>query len=1394
MLKIGLLCGVIAAMSLAGAKSQVDNKKAIESKSCDTKFIVELTHDIESITEEVAISEQNALLCKIQNKVNANSKMIQHYSLLNNAFVISGNKLDIEAIKELPGVKSVTEEGQRVVKEKGGPISIEIKQSGIEEGEDEVDLTKNASALTMHKPDDTNDGEGTLIAVLDNEFYLRNDYIDEETGEKKEGFHHETFDPMTDDINVRLTYGKVKELTKEKKTFAQRKVGVLQNEEGSLYFNNKVPFYYDYAGDSHNGSDNGIPHDTNDVPYGDYNVYSDIALHGSHVSSIAAGNARFGHDGEEMDGYKGIAPKAQLVLMKVFSDIYPSMISEKVGNQEYSTFSEIGFLNALEDCMKLGVDAINVSIGSDLNDFDMDSIVMRTLNKLTNENHILSSISQGNGGKSSYAFTGAYGNWSRDVVETGVAGSYANNRQTMSIAAGQPIWTYYETSIQIGSATIPYNDQIVNRNAGEGDKYVHEHELADLSKEDEQLIEKEIEYVYVGGFGKSEDYTGKNVSGKIAIVNRGDIDFATKYENAYNKGASALLIINNDPTETSFTFTCDFGDGNNPEIPCCLVLFKDKPFFERNPSGTLFVKEKTSAVNEYARTVSDFSTDGAAFDLDLKPEITTPGSNIKGAVTPQNKEEQKEENKFHSYEYFDGTSMAAPNYEGAMAVLLSKMTKDMIADGDMSKDELALLDEYKQSVNMKFMSTADIMTDHDANDEDHKNSPTSPRMQGAGMADINGAYHTDTYLEGLDENGNGINKSKILLRNNEDIAKGDVKLSFLAHNESEVAHNYKAKVTVMRPAIAKNNTILTDDYNLVGEIDDVKYFPGYEYYSPERETLVKGEGAVSYKDVIHVTKDIQYFENQAQVDSGTKGGLIPKGFYYVCSKIENSTEGIQWKVVPNLDYQSIKDVVIGTFTQDVTLEPGNHEIKLNPYTLTKEAKDKIEELYEFGTYVEGFVELEAKDEGVEDLNIPFLGFYSLTDRHADYDYSTAPVVEPFSFEKDPMKVYGSDLVNDVTKQLLGKDNADMQSLMVAGYVKSTEEIDWNQIVKNDQNLKQLTGFKEVGLRPDVSKEKFFENPGESIYVGNAHSTNTIVIQQFVYRSVKDNFFTITNKETGEIVYKSVLEDLLFGQGETGRYELYKSHVDADYLTAGYVAHRAYAVIPLYDTLTREAFASGEYELKFNYQLSATGKWVDRSYNLHIDSDAPVVKSIVEKGSKTIRINFEEKNMAYVVVGKTVQEVKFDNKTKSYYVEMNKSEFENEMENASTQYSENRLFIQAVDFARGTTNAIVHFTGEGYGDYEILQGTTLGKNFDFKYEDESLEVIKIDNINGLVENVTITEDLKLISTAIKGETNKKGGCSGMIGETSAIITLFAAAGATLIATKKRKSLGGKNDEE
>ena len=1338
MLKVGLLCGVIAAMSATGLKANLETKK-FESKPIDAQFILELEDDIDTISADKAIKQQNAVFQKIKNSINANATQDKNFTILNNAVVVSANKEDISELRKIPGVKYVTENGTHVVeKSQGNFISLDNDRKN-RDGE----IEENASAETMKKPAGTNEGEGTVVAVLDNEFYFRGTHA-ASGDDDGSAYNHETFSALPTGTKTRLKFSAVSSAKTHAKEYASKNLGGYVNSpgaEGSFYFNNKVPFYFDYAGDSYDcNSKSAEP---------DFNVESTLQLHGSHVASIATGNAAT---------YKGIAPKAQLVAMKVFADIHNTPASEAANMGDYGRFSEVAFIEALEDCITLGVDAINVSIGSDLSDFEEGTISQRTLQKISDAG-ILSAISAGNAGKASYASLGGYANWTQDLVETGIMGSFANNASTMTVAAGQPTRTFYADSLQIGSSTVPYDDQVVNREGRAADYPDNEHKMIELITdaphvdEEGEFIEPtdeqqeiEIPYVYLNGFGEDKDYKNVDTEKKIVVVNRGKSTFSSKYENAANHGAAGLIIINNDPTTVDFTFRCDFGDSSKSiNFPIAVALFKDKPVFEANPNGTFKIRRNKLSDNVLKNTVSDYSTDGSTYDLDLKPEITTPGSNIKGAVWPQNKAEKK--TPYASYEYFNGTSMAAPNYEGAMALVLSKVAKS---------GSLTQIKEARKSIDMKMMSTANVLVDHDANDEDGKNSVTSPRMQGAGMVNLEGAYNTDVYLKGTDFDGTVLNKSKIMLRNNDDIKMGKVKLSFVAHNDSSEAKSFKVTYNVMRPAIALSNKVLTSDYGTPVEVDSVKSIPGFEFYSPEEEKVIKADGTANFKDTIKVSKDIQYYQNKAEYDADDPKGVVKEGMYYC-----DSVNPIHWAEVPKSEFQSIKDVEIakvdcGNITVSAS---GDTEINLREYELSKEQKDEIQRLYAAGTYVEGFVTLEAIG-SFPDLSIPYMGFYSLSDRITDASFDSAPVVEPFSFEKDPTKLYGSDLVNDVAKSLIGKDSADMSSMMVAGYVKTIDDINTDRVLTNDENFKQLKGFYQVGTTPDPYSSELTENPKDNIYLGNPQKTNTLVIQQFVYRSVKDNFFTITNKATGQEVYRSALEDCLFGDTD-GKYALYKSHVDGGYLGAGYVSHRAWAIVPLYDQRTRAAFDSGEYELKFNYQLAATDSWVSKAYTLHIDAETPVIKSIAEftnsEGNAMVRLTYQDTRCAYAIVGSTKVDVKFDETSGLYYSEVEKGIFDAAASSSSkTSFSNSRVFIKVVDFARGETTAIAHFEGD-YSNYTLAQGSEFTVDYDFKFENGQVSFIYID-ANGEEHAYTPKYGVKVSTGSLESagsESGKKG---------------------------------------
>ena len=93
-----------------------------------------------------------------------------------------------------------------------------------------------------------------------------------------------------------------------------------------VYLNEKVPFAFDYA-----------DHDPDVYP-----MTPSASEHGTHVAGVIAGKD---------DEITGVAPNAQLAIMKIFSDVV-------------STARTSWILSALEDCVVLGVDVINMSIGT----------------------------------------------------------------------------------------------------------------------------------------------------------------------------------------------------------------------------------------------------------------------------------------------------------------------------------------------------------------------------------------------------------------------------------------------------------------------------------------------------------------------------------------------------------------------------------------------------------------------------------------------------------------------------------------------------------------------------------------------------------------------------------------------------------------------------------------------------------------------------------------------------------------------------------------------------------------------------------------------------------------------------------------------------------------------
>ena len=1139
MKKLALLGLSVAALSLGGLSQLQNANKVTEAR--DATIIVKMKGDVTKLSRNDVIARQNRLLDEISQNVTHNYRVTQRYSNAFNGFVLEVPSAYVSSIRYLDGVDKVNYN------------TIIAEQSSINDGvryEISLGSASTASAQTMEKPDGTKDGSGTFIAILDNGFYIK-------TNEGGTQEYHNVFAPLSGD-DVVVTQASLKA-----KIDAASKFNGKYNATNSTYYNTKVPFYYDYGGDTQN----------NIIP--DFDVYAEGQDHGTHVASIAGGNAG--------DEYQGIAPKAQMALMKVFTT-YMSGQSYKSG--AYST----AVLNALEDCIVLGVDSINMSLGSNLNDFDDGEIIEDVIRELNNRGQFVN-VAAGNDGKGQWSST-VYRYWQKDMVESNIISSYANNLGATTVASAQPDSQFYGEAFTLDGKNIQYHDEVTNYNSTSGKvEYTPERHLMDLY--DSLDANKELDFVYTGGLGRPEEYTGKDVTGKLAVVNRGDLTFREKVENATAAGAVALAIINNS-NETEFSIRMSFAKDTDktpftPAIPVIFILQGDKESFENAASTKIKLLKNADLENPSKRQISDYSSDGMRYDLSIKPEISTPGENIKGAVL----------GAVDKYESMSGTSMATPNYAGAVALMISNHLGDA---------------EYRKTINSRLMSTAQPMKDNTPN-----HIYTSVRRQGAGLVNLDSAINSKVYLDGINANGQRLNKAKIELFNNNDIKAGKFNLSFKAINEGDAAVSYTAKTYVLAPALEEYNAEVYPDF------------------------------------------------------AGQK-------------------------------FQTINEQLVETFTDTVNVPVGETTITLPVHTLSADKKAALDADFESGTILEGFVILEAT--GEKQLSIPFLGYYG--------DLAAVSPVEPFDFERgNDTKIYNSDILNYLVTQSIGKTdtadyrNADYTSRIVAGYWSDTSKVSVsNALVKNTSGIKRLDDengdkVKSVGLNPYSGEY----NP-DQLFVGNNGSTNTMIIQQFVNRSVRTNTLTLTNKATNKVVLTDHMFDNLNGQAsdpKTGEviYPLYKSHFDTSYYDNGYFAHRAYSIIPLYSkdsTGKKVNYPDGEYEMKFVYQLAA-GSTYTVSYTLTIESNLPVLESI-EKDGSNYKFIYSDANVSLVKINEKSYGVKKDSNGK-LYAEVPVSEFA----------SDKKAYVDSVDLAYGEEKFITHVDDENM----VMLANSLFRNTnDFTY--------------------------------------------------------------------------------
>ncbi|SDW94935.1 S8 family serine peptidase [Paenibacillus sp. CF384] len=401
--------------------------------------------------------------------------------------------------------------------------------------------------------------------------------------------------------------------------------------------------------------------------------------HGTHVSGTIVGRAEnTATDAPTL----GVAPEADLYVYRVLGP--------------YGSGTESQIMAGIDKAVQDGMDVINLSLGVMVNDPLMAEAV--SINNATLLG-VVCAVAAGNAGPDEKTVT------SPGTSPLGItvgASDFAIALKTMT------------GSVSDASGSISLDEM---------------HVIAYNYSSMEGLLNTEQPFEIVDvGLADTADFEGKDLTGKVAFIQRGTLSLQIKVENAAKAGAIAAIMSNNVDGDIPFV-----GDGS-ALIPTFGTSQANGEALKGMAAPKVSFSSMGSTVTEGGHLAGFSGVGPVNGSYDIKPDVVGPGVNVYSTYPEYIHSKEEGIDYSHAYARISGTSMATPHVAGIIALILQQHP-----------------DYTPFDVRAALMNTADDL-----------NGDYSVYQVGAGEVDVTEAVNADVSIQvlnrvqTLDQDGNSL--------------------------------------------------------------------------------------------------------------------------------------------------------------------------------------------------------------------------------------------------------------------------------------------------------------------------------------------------------------------------------------------------------------------------------------------------------------------------------------------------------------------------------------------------------------------------------------------------------------------------------------------------------------